>query len=103
MYIQGKVIRVFDIQSGESPRGSWKKREFILETYAKMPKKVCLVLKGESVDSIQVNVGDSLRVSIDIESREFKEKWYTEVRAWKVEPAIMNQEDQTNNADDNPF
>lgn len=103
MYIQGKVIRVFDIQSGESPRGSWKKREFILETYAKMPKKVCLVLKGESVDSIQVNAGDSLRVSIDIESREFKEKWYTEVRAWKIEPAIMNQEDQTNNADDNPF
>jgi hypothetical protein len=103
MYIQGKVIRVFDIQSGESPRGSWKKREFILETYAKMPKKVCLVLKGESVDSIQVNTGDSLRVSIDIESPEFKEKWYTEVRAWKVEPAIMNQEDQTNNADDNPF
>lgn len=103
MYIQGKVIQVFDIQSGESQRGSWKKREFILETYAKIPKKVCLVLKGESVDNIQIKTGDSLRVSIDIESREYKEKWYTEVRAWKVEPAVFNQDDAASASDDHPF
>lgn len=101
MYIQGKVIRVYDVQMGESQRGTWKKREFILETYAKIPKKVCLVLKGESVDSIHINEGDSLRVSIDIESREFKEKWYTEVRAWKTEPAVMNQEDSS--SEEHPF
>lgn len=103
MYIQGKVIQVFDIQTGESQRGTWKKREFILETYAKVPKKVCLVLKGESVDSIQVKNGESLRVSIDIESREYKEKWYTEVRAWKTEPAVMNQEESNTSSDDHPF
>jgi hypothetical protein len=103
MYIQGKVTQVFDIQTGESQRGTWKKREFILETYAKIPKKVCLVLKGESVDSIQVKTGDSLRVSIDIESREYKEKWYTEVRAWKIEPAVMNQEESNSSSEDHPF
>ena len=88
MYIQGKVLNVFDIQTGESPRGSWKKREFILETYAKVPKKVCMVIKGDAVD---------------IESREYKEKWYTEIRAWKVEPAVNTSEDSTNTSDDNPF
>lgn len=103
MYIQGKVIQVFDVQTGESQRGTWKKREFILETYAKVPKKVCLVLKGESVDSIQINNGESLRVSIDIESREYKEKWYTEVRAWKTEPAVMNQDESNSSSDDHPF
>jgi hypothetical protein len=103
MYIQGKVIQVFDVQTGESQRGTWKKREFILETYAKVPKKVCLVLKGESVDSIQINNGESLRVSIDIESREYKEKWYTEVRAWKTEPAVMNQEESNSSSEDHPF
>lgn len=102
MYIQGKVINVFDIQSGESPRGSWKKREFILETYAKISKKVCLVIKGELVDTINVSVGDSLKVSIDIESREYKERWYTEVRAWKIEPAV-NEDSIQATADDNPF
>ena len=103
MHIQGKVIRVYDVQVGESQRGTWKKREFILETYAKIPKKVCMVLKGESVDSIQINEGESLRVSVDIESREFKEKWYTEVRAWKIEPAVMNQEELNSNSEEHPF
>jgi len=103
MYIQGKVTKVFDIQTGESPRGNWKKREFILETYAKVPKKVCLVLKGESVDSIQLQNGDSIRVSVDIESREYKEKWYTEVRAWKIEPAVLNQDESSQSNEDHPF
>lgn len=103
MYIQGKVIKVFEIQSGESPRGNWKKREFILETYAKIPKKVCLVLKGDLADTIQVNPGDSLRVNIDIESREYKEKWYTEVRAWKIEPAILSAENSSNVDEEDPF
>ena len=103
MYIQGKVLNVFDIQTGESPRGSWKKREFILETYAKVPKTICMVIKGDAVDSIQVQNGDSLKVSVDIESREYKEKWYTEIRAWKVEPAVNASEDSTNTLDDNPF
>lgn len=102
MYIQGKVVNVFDIQSGESPRGTWKKREFVLETYAKVSKKVCLVIKGELVDSLKISVGDSLKVSIDIESREYKERWYTEVRAWKIEPAD-SEASHTSAGDDNPF
>ena len=55
------------------------------------------------MDSIQINEGESLRVSVDIESREFKEKWYTEVRAWKIEPAVMNQEELNSNSEEHPF
>ncbi len=42
------------------------------------------------VDSVQINAGDSLKVSIDLESREHNGRWFTEVRAWKIEPAEMN-------------
>jgi len=90
MYIQGKVIATFEIQSGESTRGTWKKREFLIETFAKVPKKVNLCLRGDMVDSVQINAGDSLKVSIDLESREHNGRWFTEVRAWKIEPAEMN-------------
>lgn len=103
MYIQGKVIKVFDIQTGESPRGSWRKREFILETFAKIPKKICIVIKGEPADTIQIQTGDNIKVSVDIESREYKEKWYTEVRGWKVEPADSANTSSTESNDDNPF
>lgn len=102
MYIQGKVINVFEIQTGESPRGTWRKREFILETYAKIPKKVCLVIKGESVDSLKLSEGDSLKVSIDIESKEYKGRWYTEVRAWKLEPA-SSQDIAASDSEEHPF
>lgn len=103
MYIQGKVIRIYDTQSGESTRGSWRKKEFILETFGKIPKKICMVLKGESIDTIALQVGDCLKVSVDIESREYKEKWYTEVRAWKVEPAMQTNEEAAENSNDHPF
>lgn len=103
MQIQGKIIQINPIQTGESPRGAWKKREFIVETYAKFPKKVCAVIKGDLVDSIQLNQGDSVKVSIDIESREFKDRWYTEVRAWKVEPATEDGDSSSSYSEESPF
>ncbi len=103
MYIQGKVIKLFEIQTGESARGAWKKREFLFETYAKMPKKVNLCLRGEAVDIYQINEGDSLKVSIDLESREHNGRWYTEVRAWKIEPATEMNNSQENTSEESPF
>lgn len=31
------------------------------------------------------NPGDDLMISINIESREFNGRWYTDVRAWKIQ------------------
>jgi len=62
-----------------------------------------MVIKGDAVDSLQVQNGESLKVSVEIESREFKEKWYTEIRAWKVEPAVDSSEGPSNSSGDNPF
>jgi hypothetical protein len=92
MFIQGKVLKVFDIQTGESARGTWKKREFLVETFSKLPKKVNLCMRGEAVDSYTIHEGELLRINIDLESREHNGRWYTEVRAWKIEPAILSDE-----------
>lgn len=100
MYVQGKVLEIFPVQSGESSRGSWKKREFLIETFAKIPKKVNLCLRGESVDGMQLTIGDQVKVSIDLESREHNGRWYTEVRAWKIEPA---QAEPDGHGDESPF
>lgn len=93
MYIQGKIIQIYDTQSGESPRGTWKKKEFVVETYAKIPKKICLSVRGEGVELFKHSIGESLQISIDIESREHNGRWFTEVRAWKFEP--ITQRDHT--------
>jgi len=34
-----------------------------------------------------LRIGETLSVSFDIESREYNGKWYTDAKAWKVEPA----------------
>lgn len=92
MFIQGKVLKVFDIQTGESARGTWKKREFLVETFSKLPKKINLCMRGDAVDTYNIQEGESLRINIDLESREHNGRWYTEVRAYKIEPAIFSEE-----------
>ncbi|MFM9840611.1 MAG: DUF3127 domain-containing protein [Cyclobacteriaceae bacterium] len=84
MEITGKVINLLPLQSGQGKSGVWKKQEFILETPGQYPKKVCMSLWGEKADEIKLVPGETITASINIESREYNGKWYTDVRAWKV-------------------
>ena len=84
MEIEGTVISLLPLQSGQGKNGVWKKQEFILETPGQYPKKVCLSLWGEKVDENKLTIGDKVSASINIESREYNGRWYTDVRAWKI-------------------
>jgi hypothetical protein len=85
MEIQGKVIQLLPEASGEGRNGTWRKQEFILETQDQFPKKVCIALWGDRIDQFNVQVGDELTASVNVESREFNGRWYTDVKAWKVD------------------
>ena len=87
MEITGKIVRVLPEKSGQSARGPWRKQEYILETQGQYPKQVCFMVWGDKVDELGIQEGQELDVSIDIESREYNERWYTDVKAWKVAPA----------------
>ncbi|MDR0605154.1 MAG: DUF3127 domain-containing protein [Bacteroidales bacterium] len=91
--IIGKVQQILAPQSGIGRNGAWSKREFIIETLEQYPRKVCMSVWGEKVDTIeqQYPVGTLVKVSINIESREYNGKWYTDVRAWKIDPATMEE------------
>lgn len=97
MEIQGTIVQVLPLQSGvgKSSGKEWKKQEYILNTSedSKYPTKVCLALWGDNVDkfaSLMV-VGNQIVAQIDIESREFNGRWYTEVRAWRVDGPFVQQ------------
>lgn len=79
MEISGKVIAVLPLKEG----ASWKAQDFIIETKGQYPKKVCLNLFGDKV-ALMPNVGDEVTASIEIESREYNDKWFTTVRVWKI-------------------
>ena len=87
MELTGKLVAVLPEQTGNGKNGVWKKQDVVVETEGKFPKKVCVSIWGDKVDRSLLQMGAQLRVSFDLESREFNGKWYTDVKAWKVEAA----------------
>jgi len=87
LIIEGKLIQVLPAQEGVSTRGAWKKQDFIMETTEQYPKKICVSCWNEKADELtKFQPNDSLKVSINLESREYNSKWYTDIKAWKIEP-----------------
>lgn len=85
MELEGKIIQVNQLQSGQGKNGTWKKQEYIVETKSQYPKKVCVTVWGDKVDQFSLNQNEDVKLSIELESREFNGRWYTDVRAWKAE------------------
>ena len=82
-----KLLDKLAVQNGTSARGPWSKQDFIVETLEQDPRKICMNVWGQDkVNELQgFNPGEMLTISINIESREFNGRWYTDVRAWKIQ------------------
>ena len=92
MEISGKIIQVLPEQGGVSKTSGkeWKLQAYVLETQEQYPRKVHFEVFGE--DRIKANpcqLDDIVTVSFDIESREFNGRWYTSIRAWKIQQGIV--------------
>lgn len=85
MQLQAKLVQLLPVQTGEGKNGTWKKRDIIVETEGQYPKKVCVSIWGDKADESVLQVGNMLNISFDVESREYNGRWYTDVKAWKVE------------------
>ena len=75
-------------QSGISKAGNaWKKQEYILENNeGQFPRKICFTCFGQTADTIQLQVGQRIIASFDVESREYNGRWFTEARLWRAVP-----------------
>lgn len=83
--VSGSVTHILLEQSGAGKNGTWRKRDFVIETADQYPKKICLTQWGDEIDTSAVEVGEMVTAHIDIASREYNGRWYTDVKAWKVE------------------
>ena len=90
MDVKGRVIQLLAEQTGAGKKGTWRKQEFIVETQGQYPKKVCLSMWGDKIQQFNLSVGDQVSVSVDLESREYNGRWYTEARAWKIDKSGAN-------------
>jgi hypothetical protein len=85
--LSAKLVQLLPLQTGSGKNGEWKKQDIIVETGGQYPKKVCVSIWGDKINASQLQVGKMLNISFDVESREYNGRWYTDVKAWKVEAA----------------
>jgi hypothetical protein len=83
--ITGTVEQILEMQTGTSQRGEWRKQDFVMDLPGEYPRKVCVTVWGDNIDRFGLNTGDQVTASIDLQSREYNGRWYTDVKAWKVE------------------
>jgi len=87
MEFEGKVLEILPAVTGQSARGTWERQTVVFEQPNKQYGKeiaVTFMNKGQEVSSLRV--GEMYTVSFDIESRNYQGRWYTDVRAWRVQP-----------------
>ena len=88
MELEGRIARKMNVQTGTSARGAWAKQEFIFEYQeGNFPSQVCMNVWGEDkVKELERHqVGDRVKVAFNLSSREYNGRWYTDVRAWRIE------------------
>lgn len=90
MDITGRLIKILPEVRGESQRGPWVRGGFVIETEEAYPRQVAFTLFGEDriamVTAIALNT--SVQVTFSPESREFNERWYTDLRCIRVVPMV---------------
>lgn len=92
MEVSGKIILALPPQEGMGKNGNpWKLQGYVLETQEQYPRKVHFEIFGEDrIKNNPCNVDDIVTVSFDIESREFNGRWYTSIRAWRVQQGVVD-------------
>ena len=103
MELSGKVFKVLPVESGEGKNGTWKKQQIVIEldSNGKYPKKVAVVFWTDLVENAAFVEGKDISVEFDIESREYNGKWYTDVKAWRINNAANANTSNNNNTSSN--
>jgi len=86
MEVKGTIKKKLKLQSGTSKAGKeWQKIDVIIQQPGEYGSEVCVTAFGnQHIESInRFNVGDSIEVSVNIESRAFNGRYYTNIGGWK--------------------
>ncbi len=96
MVFEGKIIAVLPEKGGVSSRtgNEWKVQEYVIEESAAVqyPRRMCFEVFGaDRIAQFNIQVGQELRVSFDIDANQWQDRWFNRIRAWKVEPVQQPQ------------
>lgn len=85
MEFEGIVSKVLPAVKGTSQRGEWVKQEVVFELPGEFNRKLCVGFWGDKAQEAgALKEGEKVSVAINVESREYNGRWFTEARAWKL-------------------
>ena len=92
--LEGTIRQKMGVQSGTSARGAWAKQEFVVDfPDGNYTSQACFTAWGQ--DKVQeldkYQVGDRVKVSFNLKSREFNGRWYNDLQIWRIAPAGETQ------------
>ena len=93
--IEGTLSQKLPVQSGNSARGPWSKQEFILEfPDGNFTSQACFTAWGQDkvAELDKYQVGDRIKVSFNLKSREYNGRWYNDLQIWRLSPAGAAQQ-----------
>lgn len=97
MQLTAILTQLLPLQTGENKKGTWRKQDIIMESDGQYPKKICVSIWGDKINENQLQIGNVLTIFYELESREYNNKWYTDVKAWKIETATVASSPVVNN------
>jgi len=92
MDITGRIIAVLPERSGTSSRtgSEWKAGSYVLETQEQYPKKICFdVFGADRIQNFNIQVGELMTVSFDIDAHEYNGRWFNSIRAFRVDRNVQ--------------
>lgn len=89
MEFTGKIIAILPQRGGVSKSGNeWKVQEYVIEDHGQYPRRMCFdVFGADKIEQFNIQMGEELTVSFDIDARQWQDRWFNSIRAWKVERA----------------
>ena len=85
MEFEGVVYKIMPPVKGTSARGEWQRQEVIFDLPSEFSRKVCVIFFNKESEVARLREGATYTVSFNLESREYNGRWYTDVRAWRVQ------------------
>ncbi len=86
MEFEGTVYKILPATKGTSARGEWQRQDVVFEMQdGPYARKICVTFFNKPDEVARIREGALYNVSVNIESREYQGRWYTDVRAWRVQ------------------
>ena len=58
----------------------------MIETHDQYPKRMVFEVFGEDkIKQFNIQIGEEINVSFDIDAWQWQDKWFNQIRAWKID------------------